>query len=72
MKENDAVRELIFVTKENFHSSLSLFKKKLESSLLKYISFNCDISTEKKLNQELIFSEFSIVHKVNTNNNIYF
>ena len=72
MKENDAVRELIFVTKENFHSSLSLFKKKLESSLLKYISFNCDISTEKKLNQELIFSEFSIVHKVNTNNDIDF
>ena len=72
MKENDAVRELIFVTKENFHSSLSLFKKKLESSLLKYISFNCDISTEKQLNQELIFSEFSIVHKVNTNNDIDF
>ena len=72
MKENDAVRELIFVPKENFHSSLSLFKKKLESSLLKYISFNCDISTEKQLNQELIFSEFSIVHKVNTNNDIDF
>ncbi len=72
MKENDTARELIFVTKENFHSSLSLFKKKLESSLLKYISFNCDISTEKKLNQELIFSEFSIVHKVNTNNDIDF
>ena len=70
MKKEDKTRELILVNKDNFHDSLSLFKKKLQSDLLEYISFNCDISNDKKLNQELILSEFSIVHKVNTNNDL--
>ena len=70
MKKIEKVRELFLVNKDNFHDSLSLFKKKLNSDLLEYIAFNCDISNDKNENQQLILSEFSIVHKVNTSNDI--
>ena len=75
MKKNENPSEFVIINKENFHLEYENFKKELNNKLLEYIFLNIDISTnlkEKFRQQELIFTEITLVKRIKTNNDINF
>ena len=67
------LKNLIIVTKENFHECINEFKSKIKNKSLIYVVLNNEISTfnPKYIEKygEIIFSEFTICYNINEEKN---